>query len=202
VLGGTQSLHTNARDEALSLPTEESVQIALRTQQIIAYESGVADTIDPLAGSYFVEHLTDEIERRSRTYIEKIDDMGGALVAIERGYMQREIQESAYRFQKAVEQSDEVIVGVNRFTISQEQSHELLRVDLAVGQRQAERLSALRAHRDSAQVQAALADLRRAARRAENLLPPILAAVKAHATLGEICGLLRKELGEYQPHDL
>ncbi|UCC61730.1 MAG: methylmalonyl-CoA mutase family protein [Anaerolineae bacterium] len=202
VLGGTQSLHTNARDEALSLPTEGSVQIALRTQQIIAYESGVADTIDPLAGSYFVEHLTDEIERRSQTYIEKIDDMGGALVAIERGYMQREIQESAYRFQKAVEQGDEVVVGVNRFTIAQGQSGKLLRVDPAVGQRQAERLSALRAHRDSAHVQVALADLRRAAQRADNLLPPILAAVKAHATLGEICGLLRKELGEYQPHEL
>ena len=202
VLGGTQSLHTNARDEALSLPTEESVQIALRTQQIIAYESGVADTIDPLAGSYFVEHLTDEIERQSRTYIEKIDDMGGALVAIERGYMQREIQESAYRFQKAVEQGDEVVVGVNRFTIAKEQSHELLRVDPAVGRRQAERLSALRAHRDSAHVQAALAGLRRAARRADNLLPPILAAVKACATLSEICGLLREELGEYQPHEL
>jgi methylmalonyl-CoA mutase N-terminal domain/subunit len=202
VLGGTQSLHTNARDEALSLPTEESVQIALRTQQIIAHESGVADTIDPLAGSYFVEHLTDEIERQARDYIEKIDAMGGVLVAIERGYMQREIQESAYRHQKAVERADEVIVGVNCFTENQDPPPRLLRVDLAVGQRQADRLSALRARRDNARVQAALDGLRAAARGTDNLLPPILTAVETCATTGEICGLLREEFGEHRPHEL
>ena len=202
VLGGTQSLHTNARDEALSLPTEESVQIALRTQQIIAHESGVADTIDPLAGSYFVENLTDEIEKRARDYIEKIDKMGGALAAIENGYMQREIQESAYRYQKAVEQGDEVIVGVNRFATGQEQHPKLLRVDPAVGRQQAARLAALRERRNNARVQEALESLRAAARGDDNLLPPILAAVEAYATIGEICGLLREEFGEYQPREL
>jgi methylmalonyl-CoA mutase N-terminal domain/subunit len=202
VLGGTQSLHTNARDEALSLPTEESVQIALRTQQIIAHESGVADTIDPLAGSYFVEHLTDEIERQARAYIERIDDMGGALVAVESGYIQREIQESAYRYQKAVEEGDEVIVSVNRFTVDEDHPPKLLRVDPAVGRRQATRLAKLRTRRDNARVQAALTDLRAAARGNANLLPPILAAVEAYATTGEICSALREEFGEYQPHTM
>jgi len=202
VLGGTQSLHTNARDEALSLPTEESVRIALRTQQIIAHESGVADTVDPLAGSYFVEHLTDEIERQARAYIAKIDEMGGALVAVESGYMQREIQESAYRYQKAVEQGDEIIVGVNRFVTKEERLLRLLRVDPAVGQQQAARLAALRAHRDNSRVQAALDDLRATARDTGNLLPPILAAVEAYATLGEMCGVLREEFGEYQPREM
>ncbi len=202
VLGGTQSLHTNARDEALSLPTEESVQIALRTQQIIAHESGVADTIDPLAGSYFVEHLTDEIESQARAYIEKIDAIGGALVAVESGYMQREIQESAYRYQKAVEQGDEVVVGVNRFSIEEERSLKLLRVDPAVGRQQATRLATLRERRDNARVQAALADLRAAAQSTDNLLPLILAAVEAYATLGEVCNVLREAFGEYQPREM
>jgi len=202
VLGGTQSLHTNARDEALSLPTEESVQIALRTQQIIAHESGVADTIDPLAGSYFVEHLTDEIERQARAYIERIDEMGGALVAIEGGYIQREIQESAYRYHKAVERGDEVIVSVNRFTVDKDHPPKLLRVDPAVGQQQAARLAKLRARRDNARVRAALTDLRAAVRGNANLLPPILVAVEAYTTTGEICGALREEFGEYQPHTM
>jgi methylmalonyl-CoA mutase N-terminal domain/subunit len=202
VLGGTQSLHTNARDEALSLPTEESVQIALRTQQIIAYESGVADTTDPLAGSYFVEHLTDEIERRAQAYIARIDEMGGALVAVETGYMQREIQESAYRYQKAVERNDEVIVGINQFAVDEEHLLKRLRVDPEVGRQQTARLAALRARRDNARVQAALAAVRAAARSSENLLSPILAAVEAFATLGEICGVLRAEFGEYQPREM
>ena len=202
VLGGTQSLHTNARDEALSLPTEESVQIALRTQQIIAHESGVVDTVDPLAGSYFVERLTDEIEHQARAYIEKIDTMGGALVAVESGYMQREIQESAYRYQQAVEQGDNVVVGVNRFTVQADHPPKLLRVDPEVGRQQAERLAALRARRDNARVQAALANLGAAAQGTDNLLSPILAAVEAYATTGEICGVLRKEFGEYQPREL
>jgi methylmalonyl-CoA mutase N-terminal domain/subunit len=201
-LGGTQSLHTNARDEALSLPTEESVQIALRTQQIIAHESGVADTIDPLAGSYFVEHLTDEIERQAQAYIQRIDGMGGALIAVETGYMQREIQESAYRYQKAVEQGQEIIVGVNQFMVKENHPLKRLRVDPAVGRQQATHLTALRARRDDARVQAALADVRTAAQDNDNLLPPILAAVEALATLGEICGVLRQEFGEYQPREM
>ncbi len=201
-LGGTQSLHTNARDEALSLPTEESVQIALRTQQIIAYESGVADTIDPLAGSYFVEHLTDEIERQAQAYITKIDEMGGALVAVETGYMQREIQESAYRYQKAIERNDQVIVGVNQFTVEEKHLLKRLRVDPEVGRQQAARLATTRARRDNARVQTALAAVRAAARSSENLLPPTLAAVEAFATLGEMCGVLRAEFGEYQPHEM
>jgi len=202
VLGGTQSLHTNARDEALSLPTEESVQVALRTQQIVAYESGVADTIDPLAGSYFVEHLTGEIERQAQAYMEKIDQMGGALAAVEGGYMQREIQESAYRYQKAVEEGKEVVVGVNRFAVEEKHPPKLLRVDPVVGQQQAARLAALRARRDNARVRAALAELRAAAQGSENLLPPILAAVEVYATMGEVCGVLREEFGEYQPREL
>jgi methylmalonyl-CoA mutase N-terminal domain/subunit len=202
VLGGTQSLHTNARDEALSLPTEESVQVALRTQQIVAYESGVADTIDPLAGSYFVEHLTGEIERQAQAYMEKIDQMGGALAAVENGYMQREIQESAYRYQKAVEEGKEVVVGVNRFAIEEKHPPKLLRVDPVVGQQQAARLATLRARRDNARVRAALAELRAAAQGSENLLPSILAAVEVYATMGEICSVLREEFGEYQPKEL
>jgi len=202
VLGGTQSLHTNALDEALSLPTEESVQVALRTQQIIAHESGVADSIDPLAGSYLVEHLTDELERQAEEYIVKIDALGGALAAVESGYLQHEIQESAYRYQRAVESGDEVVVGVNRFTTRHTRPPKLLRVDLAVGQQQAARLAALRQRRDNRRVQAALDDLRATAQGVDNLLPPILAAVEAYATIGEICGLLRQVFGEYRPHEL
>ncbi|MFZ5915644.1 MAG: acyl-CoA mutase large subunit family protein [Chloroflexota bacterium] len=202
VLGGTQSLHTNALDEALSLPTEESVQVALRTQQIIAHESGVADSIDPLAGSYLVEHLTDELERQAEEYIVKIDALGGALAAVENGYLQREIQESAYRYQRAVESGDQVVVGVNRFTTRHSRPPKLLRVDPAVGQQQAARLAALRQRRDDRRVRAALDDLRATAQGVNNLLPPILAAVEAYATIGEICGLLRQVFGEYRPHEL
>jgi methylmalonyl-CoA mutase N-terminal domain/subunit len=200
VLGGTQSLHTNSRDEALSLPTEESVQIALRTQQIIAHESAVADSIDPLAGSYLVESWTDEIERRAADYIEKIDAMGGALKAIERGYMQREIQESAYRWQLAVDNCDKVVVGVNQFRVEEAPELHLLRVDPEVGVRQAVRLRALRERRDNIMVSCALSQLRMAAQNNDNLVPPILRSVESYATLGEICAVLRQEFGEYQAH--
>ncbi len=202
VLGGTQSLHTNSRDEALSLPTEESVQIALRTQQIIAHESGVADSIDPLAGSYLVESWTDEIERRAADYIAKIDAMGGALMAIERGYMQREIQESAYRWQQAVDNRDRIVVGINRFRVEEEPDLNLLRVAPGVSTRQNARLSALRERRDNKIVSKVLSQLRLAAQNDDNLMPLILDAVENDATLGEICAVLRQEFGEYQAHTL
>ncbi len=201
VLGGTQSLHTNSRDEALALPTEESVQIALRTQQILAHESGVADTIDPLAGSYFVESLTDEIERRVEEYIEKIDAMGGALAAIEAGYIQREIQESAYRYQQAVERKEQVVVGVNEFRVEEKNPLVLLKVDKAVQEQQMARLAALRERRDNGRVSTLLARLEQTAHRQDNLLPIILECVEAYATLGEICGVLRGVFGEHRPTD-
>jgi methylmalonyl-CoA mutase N-terminal domain/subunit len=199
VLGGTQSLHTNSRDEALSLPTEDSVRIALRTQQIIAHESGVADSIDPLAGSYLLEHLTDEIERRAQEYLQRIEDLGGALAAIERGYMQREIQESAYRYQQQVQAKQAVVVGVNEFVTHEQAPLRPLRVDPAVQARPTERLRALRAQRDNARVQELLARLGVAARGTDNLLPVMLECVEAYATLGEICQVLRDEFGEYRP---
>jgi len=199
VLGGTQSLHTNSRDEALSLPTEKSVQIALRTQQIIAHESGVANTIDPLAGSYYVEALTNQIESRVQEYIEKIDAMGGALAAIERGFIQREIQESAYRYQRAVERREQIVVGVNEFVVQEETTLRRLKVDPAVRKRQIERLKALRERRDSEKVQTLLTRLREMAQGEDSLLPIILECVEAYATLGEICGVLREVFGEYKP---
>ncbi len=199
VLGGTQSLHTNSMDEALWLPTEDSVRVALRTQQIIAYESGVADTIDPLAGSYLIEYLTDEIERRAEEYIVRIDEMGGALAAIERGYIQTEIQESAYRYQQAVEHGEQIVVGVNAFQVEEEVTLERLQVDPAVEAQQRERLATLRRERDNARVSAALSRIERAARGSDNLMPLFIEAVEAYATLGEICGVLRQTWGEYQP---
>ncbi len=199
VLGGTQSLHTNSRDEALSLPTEKSVQIALRTQQIIAHESGVVNTIDPLAGSYYVEALTNEIESRAREYIEKIDALGGALAAIERGFIQREIQESAYRYQRAVERGEQIVVGVNEFVVEEKTTWRRLRVDPAVQRRQIERLQALRERRDGEKVQDLLTRLKGVAQGGENLLPIILECVEAYATLGEICAVLREVFGEYRP---
>ena len=197
VLGGTQSLHTNSRDEALALPSEDSVRIALRTQQLIAHESGVADTIDPLGGSYYIEALTNRIEQEARRYIEKIDAMGGAPAAIERGYIQAEIQDSAYRYQLEVESGERVIVGVNRFQIEEKEPEGLLRVDPRVAVRQREKLARLKARRDGAAVARTLEALEAAARGRDNLMPPILEAVKAYATLGEICGILRKVFGEY-----
>ena len=198
VLGGTQSLHTNAMDEALALPTQEAVQVALRTQQIIAHESGVTETIDPLAGSYFVETLTDELQTRAKSYIDKIDEMGGALVAIEQGYIQREIQESAYKYQREVERNEQVVVGVNKFGVEDEPVPELLRVDASVEQKQCARCASVRNHRDNDVVQQALGSLEKAAQGSDNLMPYILSAVEAYATTGEICGTLRRVWGEYQ----
>jgi methylmalonyl-CoA mutase N-terminal domain/subunit len=202
VLGGTQSLHTNSRDEALSLPTEESVQIALRTQQIIAHESGIADSIDPLAGSYLVESWTGEIEQRASDYIARIDAMGGALKAIEKGYIQREIQESAYQWQLAVGNCDKIVVGINRYRVEEKPELNLLRVDPEMGVRQATRLRALRERRDNKSVSIALSQLRDGAHGDENLVPLILEAVERYATLGEICAVLREVFGEYQEHTL
>jgi len=201
VLGGTQSLHTNSLDEALWLPTEESVRIALRTQQIIAHESGVANTVDPLAGSYVVEYLTNEIERQARAYIEKIDAMGGVLVAIERGYIQQEIADAAYRYQQAVERGERIVVGVNAYQIEEEARHlKRLVVDPAVEARQRARLAALRARRDAERVSAMLARVEAAARAPDQMLMPLfIAAVEAECTLGEICGVLRRVWGEYRP---
>ncbi len=199
VLGGAQSLHTNSRDEALALPTEQSVQIALRTQQIIAYESGVADTIDPLAGSYLIESLTDAIEQQARAYIEQIDKLGGALAAIEQGFFSREIQEAAYRYQQAVESGEQVIVGVNAFTIEEDLSFELHRIDPAIEARQRERLVLLRDSRDGERVSALLSRLEATARGTENLMPLFIECVENDITLGEICGVLRRVFGEYAP---
>lgn len=202
VLGGTQSLHTNSRDEALALPTEKSVEIALRTQQILAYESGAADTVDPLAGSYYVEWLTDEIERRAEEYIARIDELGGALAAVEEGYIQREIQDAAYRTQRAVEKGSEVVVGVNRFQTGEQPHGELLRVDESVRQEQCAALAALRAERAPQAVQSALASLAQAAQDPQApLMALIVAAVESHATLGEICDTLRGVFGEYTPEN-
>jgi len=198
VLGGTQSLHTNSMDEALCLPSEEAVQIALRTQQLIAYESGVTDTVDPLAGSYYIERLTKEICERAENYIRKIDDMGGAVRAIEKGFVQREIQDSAYQYQREIEKEERVVVGLNRFQVEEEKPTNLLRVDPAVRVSQIEKLQKLRSARDASAAEKALAGLRRGAEGDENLMPLIFEAVKAYATLGEICGVLRDVFGEYQ----
>ena len=201
VMGGTQSLHTNSRDEALALPTEDSVMVALRTQQIVAYESGLADVIDPLAGSYYVEAMTNRIEAEAWEYIKKIDDLGGAVAAIEKGYIQKEIQDSAYKWQMDVESGARVIVGVNKFQVEEEAPKNLLRVDASVGEKQKAKVEAMKAKRDNAAVQAALADLKKACSdENENLMPHILAAVKTYATLGEICGVMREVFGEYEAH--
>ena len=198
VLGGTQSLHTNSRDEALALPSEDSVRIALRTQQIVAYESGVADTIDPLAGSYYVESLTDEIEKKAAEYIRKIDELGGAAKAVERGFIQQEIQESAYKYQKEIEKGERIVVGMNKFQIEEGAPKGLLRVDPVVGELQKQKIANLKADRDNQKVEDTLDALGKAAYSEENLMPFILEAVKAYATLGEICGVLRNVFGEYQ----
>jgi methylmalonyl-CoA mutase, N-terminal domain len=198
VLGGTQSLHTNAMDEALALPTEAAARLALRTQQVIAHESGVADTVDPLAGSYAIEHLTDEIERRAADYIEKIDTMGGMLRAIETGYVQREIQEAAYTYQRAIETRDSIVVGVNSFQIGEEAPVPTLRIDPSIEQAQIERLRSLRERRDAEAAETTLVQLEEAARDTENLLPRILACVEALVTVGEISHRLRRVWGEYR----
>ncbi len=198
VLGGTQSLHTNSKDEALALPTEEAVRIALRTQQIIAHESGVAETIDPLAGSYYIENLTDRIEEEAMKYIEKIDKLGGAPSAIEKGYIQKEIQDSAYRYQMEIESQERIVVGVNKFQIEEEHHEDILRVDPAVEKLQRQKLEALKKERDNEKVKESLEALEVVAKTDENLMPYILDSVKAYATLGEVCGVLRKVFGEYE----
>jgi len=199
VLGGTQSLHTNSMDEALALPTENAVRVALRTQQIIAHESGVADTVDPLAGSYLIESLTDEIERRACAYIDHIDELGGALRAIEQGYIQNEIQESAYAYQLAVEGHQQIVVGMNEFATDQSPDIERLRIDPAGEAAARERLAALRARRDPQRAAALLARLEEAAGGQDNLMPLFVECVEADVTIGEICHHLRRVWGEYRP---
>jgi methylmalonyl-CoA mutase, N-terminal domain len=198
VLGGCQSLHTNSLDEAHALPTEDSALIALRTQQIIAHETGVTNTVDPVAGSYAIEHLTNEIERGAEEYIAKIDSLGGMLRAIESGFVQGEIQKVAFEFQRAIEKKEQIVVGVNDFIAEEERSIPTLRIDEEIERSQVARLKALRVRRDSARVQSALAELQRRAATAENVLPAILAAVEAYATVGEISDALRRLFGEYQ----
>ena len=198
VLGGTQSLHTNSMDEALWLPTEKSVQVALRTQQIIAYESGVADTIDPLAGSYMVEYLTDEIEKRAVEYLQKIDEMGGALKAIENGFIQGEIQNAAFAAQRRLENKEDIVVGVNKFTVDEKIELESLKIDPKIESEQRERLAALRAGRDNVLVESLLDRLEKAAQGDDNMMPIIIECVENKLTLGEICGRLRKVWGEYR----
>ncbi|MDO9130732.1 MAG: methylmalonyl-CoA mutase family protein, partial [Anaerolineales bacterium] len=197
VLGGTQSLHTNSMDEALWLPTEKSVRVALRTQQIIAYESGVADSIDPLAGSYLIEHLTDEIEKGASDYIARIDEMGGALQSIERGFMQNEIQNAAYAAQKAIEKNEQIVVGVNQFQVDEEITLERLSVDPAIEANQRQRLAALRAGRNQETVSRLLGKLVDVARGTWNLTPVFIECVENDITLGEICNTLRGVWGEF-----
>jgi methylmalonyl-CoA mutase N-terminal domain/subunit len=196
VLGGTQSLHTNSRDEALALPSEAAALLALRTQQVIAHESGVTDTVDPLAGSYFVEKLTDEVEERALEYLGRIDAMGGALRSIEAGFMQREIQDSAFNHQRRIETGDCVIVGVNKFTSDEPPHADILRVDPALRERQVERFVALKGWRDAAAVRESLESVERTARTAQNLMPVLLTAVERYCTLGEICAALSRVFGE------
>jgi methylmalonyl-CoA mutase N-terminal domain/subunit len=200
VLGGTQSLHTNGRDEALALPTAEAAQIALRTQQIIAYESGTGDTADPLAGAYYIEYLTDTLEKQAEAYIETIDQMGGMLAAIEAGYVQREIQEAAYLYQRALEEGEEIVVGVNRFSqVEEAVGIEMMKLDPAIEAAQRERLAALRAGRDNCRVAELRGQLAAAAQGSENLMPLFITCVENDVTLGEICHTLREIWGEYQP---
>ncbi len=198
VLGGTQSLHTNSYDEALALPSEDSVRIALRTQQVVAHESGVAETIDPLGGSYYIEHKTNLIEKQAQAYIEKIDAMGGVIPAIESGYIQKEIQKSSYQYIMEVEKKERIIVGVNNYQSGHDVKPDLLKIDFAVQEEQIASLRALRARRDQSAVDRALLSLSKAAQGSENIMPSIIDAVKAYATLGEICDVLRYEFGEYK----
>jgi methylmalonyl-CoA mutase, N-terminal domain len=198
VLGGTQSLHTNSRDEALGLPTEESARLALRTQQIIAHESGITKVADPLGGSFYIEELTDKIERGARDYLARIDAMGGTLAAIEKGWIQAEIQNAAYEFQQQVERGEKIVVGVNRFQQANGESLTALRIDSNVERGQVERLRQVRASRDKNEVEARLGELEDAARGSDNLMPKILAACEAFATVGEMSERLRKVFGEYR----
>jgi len=200
-LGGCQSLHTNSYDEALCLPTQQAVTVALRTQQIVAEESGATDTVDPLAGCYYVEAQTDQIEKEIMDYLEKIDAMGGTLVAIEQGYIQKEIQNSAYRFQKEIESNDRIYVGINKYTMEEPPVTDLLKVDMSVGEVEAEKLKKLRAERDQTKWKAALDNLRKVSESEENVLPAVIEAVKAKATVGEICDVWRDVFGQYRPKE-
>jgi len=198
VLGGTQSLHTNSRDEALGLPTEKSVQIALRTQQIVAEESGVTNTVDPLAGSYFVENLTDKIEKEVFDYLDKIEDLGGMGKAIEKGYIQKQIQDSAYKYQREIEEQERIVVGVNKYQTEEEPPEDLLEVDPRLREQQIQKLNELKNERDNQKVESSLQELEKAAASDKNLMPYILEAARNYATLGEICDVMRDEFGEYQ----
>jgi methylmalonyl-CoA mutase N-terminal domain/subunit len=200
VLGGTQSLHTNGFDEALGLPTERAARIALRTQQIVGYESGVVDTPDPLAGSYFVESLTDDVEAKAWEYIIRIDDLGGAVAAIEAGYQTDEIEQAAYEYTKSIDDGERVIVGVNRFTVDDDPATETFPSDPALQRAQVDRVRRFRQSRDQDAVRAALADVEAAARGTQNLLHPMRVALAANATLGEVSDALRAVFGEYRPH--
>ena len=199
VLGGAQSLHTNAKDEALALPSENSALLALRTQQLIAFESEVTDTVDPLGGSFYLETLTNELEQRTREYLNKIDDMGGAVAAIERGFMQREIHNSAFAYQREIESKERIIVGVNSFTAGYEPAGDILKVNPLIEQKQRSRVARVRAERDHLAAQTSLAKVEAAARDGSNLMPLIIDAVRAWATLGEIADTMRRVFGEYQP---
>ena len=199
VLGGTQSLHTNSMDEAYALPTEKAARIALRTQQIIANESGITYTIDPLAGSYFIESLTKQIEDKAMKYIKKIDDMGGILIAIEKGFIQREIADSAYKYQRAVDNGDKIVIGINKFRDKEQTSIETLKVKPEVEEKQKRQLEKLRNERDNEKVKRTLAEIRRIAESNDNLMPTVLEAVKSYVTLGEICNVLKDVFGEYRP---
>ncbi|MGB2876929.1 MAG: methylmalonyl-CoA mutase family protein, partial [Dehalococcoidales bacterium] len=198
ILGSCQSLHTNSYDEALALPSEEAVQLALRTQQILAYESGVADTVDPMGGSYYVEWLTNEIEEGVQKYIATIDKMGGALEAIKKGYIQREIRRSAYNHQKAVDAGEQVVVGVNQYTSEEQPAMELFEIDEGVARKQLGRLDKLRSRRDSDKVRQVLDRVRQVASSEENIMPVLIEAVKAYATVGEVSDVLRDVFGEYK----
>ena len=199
VLGGAQSLHTNSKDEALALPSEQSAQLALRTQQLIAYESGITDTVDPLGGSYYIEFLTNEIEKRAEGLISRIDELGGAVAAVEKGYIQHEIQESAYIHQKEVESGNRVVVGLNRFPVKETQDQELLEIDPTVRDAQIRRITELRASRDSQKARVSLEKLKNTAAGEGNLMFPILDCVRSLCTLGEICDAMRQVFGEYRP---
>ncbi|MGL4832326.1 MAG: methylmalonyl-CoA mutase family protein, partial [Propionibacteriaceae bacterium] len=200
-MGGTQSLHTNSFDEAIALPTQKAARLALRTQQVIAYESDVCKTVDPWAGSYVVETLTDQIEAEARKLIDQIEEMGGAVKGIEQGFQKSEIEQSAYRYAKQVDSGERIVVGVNKFQVEQEEAYEPLRVDPTIGAQQQQRLADLRSRRDNAAVEAALAKVKEAAVGTENLLYPMKEALKACATVGEVCNALRDVWGMYQPSD-
>jgi methylmalonyl-CoA mutase N-terminal domain/subunit len=199
-LGGTQSLHTNSRDEALALPTEESVRIALRTQQIVAEESGITNTVDPLAGSYYVESMTDSIEKEAKEYIEKIDAMGGMTEAIEAGFVQTEIQKSAYKYEMEIEENEKIIVGVNKYQIKESEHKDLLKIDIKVQEEQIKFLKKIRSERNNYVVNKNLSALKKAAEGSDNLMPPILEAVRNYASIGEICNTMRSVFGEYKEH--